>query len=253
MTLHDTDIYARVSDDDGVPQVTTEASPDDKAPVMLETPDSIANRYDSFEAMIRDVEEWAILRDRNQNGSVRCHTLCPVDDLNNVQPHIDDALLHIETARGVGVGNFEHLSTRYFNELEIVSRETLQNRLALNDITVTQSDRGTEWQIETDSLDDYFYEDNPIRLEDDGRAEWVVAYNRRDIGGNGEHGAHLNHQIFLPVEDIEFTDCVYGYGLDLPETARMYWDGPNNPGTYQMTISNMYVVSEQMVPPESDT
>lgn len=248
MTLSDSDIYARVSDDDGNPFVTTDASREDKADAVLETPEALAELYDSFSELVEDYTEWAILRDRQDDGTVRCHTLAPAQDIETVEVPPMNNLLVADPQHSIALGEYEHLSTRYFNEMEIIDSDTLFDLLDVVPADAEREDRGTDWSLETDSLDAPVYFNN--RHREYGNTDWVVAFNSREQSGDGANGSPYDHEIFIPVDDIEFTESRYGYGLDIPSSARMYWDGPDDPGLYQVTISHMYLVNDNIVPPE---
>lgn len=251
MTLPDADIYARITNDGGL-GITTDASPEDKAESILEAPQAMIEQYGSLEELIHDFDDWAILRDRQPNGHIRCHTLCPAPHVNNIERHPSDGLLRVTPQESVALGGHRNLGSRYFNELEIAPRERLLNRLSFQPSVAEPNDVGADWYYGTDSLNRPFYIDDRLVTGNDD-AEWVVTYNARSDGHNGTHGDPTNHQIFVPIDDLEFESCAYGWGLNLPDSARMYWDGPSNVGDYQMTVSHMFVCDERIVPPEGDT
>ena len=249
-TYKDTDIYARVTQKDRHVTIDLSATPTDKADDLSEhrlEPDTDAVAG-TFAELVDQTDVWLLCADRYSEGNVQ-YTLVPTD---RAEFGVESNTVRLTNEReNVTVSGYRsHLGYRYASYATTINSGVVTEQLSVDEDPTYQ-----DYQIQ-DSFDpEQFGPDADEMHEISSRqSEWIVAYNRSDRATESGVGYPHDFEVFIPIEDFAVEDDQshreYGLGIDLPETARTAWDGPNNIGNYGMQVTEFRLASEDEVPDE---
>ena len=249
-TYKDTDIYARVTQKDRHVTIDLGATTDDKAVDISEhrlEPD-IDAAAETFEELVDQTDVWLLCADRYSAGNVQ-YTLVPTD---RAEFGVESNTVRLTNEReNVTVSGYRSgLGYRYASYATTINSGVVTEQLSVDEDPANQ-----DYRIQDGFDPEQFGPDtDEIHEISNRQSEWIVAYNHSDRAT--EHGVGYPHdfEVFIPIEDFDLEDDQrrreYGIGIDLPDTARTVWDGPNNIGDYGMQATEFRLAAEDEVPEE---
>ena len=249
-TYKDTDIYARVTQKDRHVTIDLGATTDDKAVDISEhrlEPDTDAVA-ETFTELVDQTDVWLLCADRYFEDNVQ-YTLVPTD---RAEFGVQSNTVRLTNEReNVTVSGYrEGLGFRYASYATAINSGVVTEQLS-----VDEDPADVDYRIQDGFDPEQFVPDaDEIHEISNRRSEWIVAYNRSDRATESGAGYPHDFEVFIPIEDFDVEDDQshreYGIGIDLPDTARTAWDGPDNIGQYGAQVTEFRLASEDEVPEE---
>lgn len=247
--LKDTDIYARVEQDERTTTINTGAGADNKAESIVNGLSEFGTSTDSLEELIEETDDWLVVIDEWLEDD-RQLTLIPTDDVRFATNHTTietPELSDSDNTIGV-VGEHETLSNRYGSVMYTISDDVL----TLDATDCERVDGAVGWASNSTALAAQLYDiDVDCYERSHHETEWVVVRNEHNHGGAGEE---YDYEVYIPIGDLEVEPDTTldraGVPIDLPSSARTRWDGPDNMGLYRMNATEILRANPDNVPEE---